>query len=214
MKKSESIAEITKAMVNVQKQLKPLEKSANNPFTESKYTPLDVISKTILELTPEQGIAVFQEPVSTERNSVGVATLLSHVSGEWIEFEPFDMEIVSNKKMSSAQEAGSTITYTKRYTLAAIFGIVSDEDKDGNASKPNQTNNNGSTGKISPKQIGLVKNLFNQYATLTKSDVLEVSKFVLERNKITNLENANSSQASALIKYMQVQISKKQDDGQ
>lgn len=212
MKKSESIAEITKAMVNVQKQLKPLEKSANNPFTESKYTPLDEISKAILELTPEQGIAVFQEPVSTERNSVGVGTLLSHTSGEWIEFEPFDMEIVSNKKMSSAQEAGSTITYTKRYTLAAIFGIVSDEDKDGNQVKSNQPNNSGTGGKISPKQISLVKKLFNQFATLTHADVLKVSEFALNHNQISTLENATISQASALIKYMQDQITKKQDE--
>ena len=60
----------------------------------------------------------------------------------------------------------------------------------------------------------ILKNLFNQFATLTKADVKKVSEFALSHYKITKLENATSSQASALIKYMQEQIAKKQDDGQ
>ncbi|WP_233638630.1 ERF family protein, partial [Carnobacterium maltaromaticum] len=111
---------------------------------------------------------------------------------------------------------GSALTYAKRYSLAAAFGISSDIDDDGNgASNNDKPNTNNQTGSIiSPKQIGMVKSLFNQFATLTKADVKKVSEFALSHYKITKLENATSSQASALIKYMEEQIAKKQDDGQ
>lgn len=50
MKKSESIGAIAKAMAAIQKEVKPLEKSAANPFTDSKYTPLDKIVEAIFKV--------------------------------------------------------------------------------------------------------------------------------------------------------------------
>ncbi|HAK1200030.1 TPA: ERF family protein, partial [Listeria monocytogenes] len=128
MKKSESIGAIAKAMASIQKEVKPLEKSAANPFTDSKYTPLDKIVEAIFKVAPSHGVSFTQWPISGDNGTIGIGTMLMHESGEWIEYDPLYMTVITNKKMSSAQEAGGTITYAKRYVIAAVFGIVSDED--------------------------------------------------------------------------------------
>ena len=50
-----------------------------------------------------------------------------HESGEWIEYPP----VMQKPAKPDPQQLGSTITYLKRYTLSAVFGITSDKDDDG-----------------------------------------------------------------------------------
>ncbi|MFS7413390.1 ERF family protein [Carnobacterium maltaromaticum] len=213
MEKSNEIGSLAKAMGLFRSKVEQPVKDANNPFFKSKYVTLEGVIKSVDAAIIDTGLTWYQEPVS-DNNKIGVATHIFHESGEWLAFEPF---YVTPTKVDP-QAQGSALTYAKRYSLAAAFGISSDIDDDGNGAsnndKPNGNTQYETTGKISPKQIGLVKKLFNQYATLTKADVLKVSEFALNHNKISSLENASSSQASALIKYMQEQIAKKQDDGQ
>lgn len=211
MEKSNEIGSLAKAMGLFRSKVEQPAKDANNPFFKSKYVTLEGVIKSVDTAIIDTGLTWYQEPVS-DNNKIGVATHIFHESGEWLAFEPF---YVTPTKVDP-QAQGSALTYAKRYSLAAAFGISSDIDDDGNgASNNDKPNTNNQTGSIiSPKQIGMVKNLFNQFATLTKADVKKVSEFALSHYKITKLENATSSQASALIKYMQVQISKKQDDGQ
>lgn len=211
MEKSNEIGALAKAMGLFRSKVEQPAKDANNPFFKSKYVTLEGVIKSVDTAIIDTGLTWYQEPVS-DNNKIGVATHIFHESGEWLAFEPF---YVTPTKVDP-QAQGSALTYAKRYSLAAAFGISSDIDDDGNgASNNDKPNTNNQTGLIiSPKQIGMVKNLFNQFATLTKADVKKVSEFALSHYKITKLENATSSQASALIKYMQEQIAKKQDDGQ
>lgn len=211
MEKSNEIGSLAKAMGLFRSKVEQPAKDANNPFFKSKYVTLEGVIKSVDTAIIDTGLTWYQEPVS-DNNKIGVATHIFHESGEWLAFEPF---YVTPTKVDP-QAQGSALTYAKRYSLAAAFGISSDIDDDGNgASSNDKPNTNNQTGSIiSPKQIGMVKNLFNQFATLTKADVKKVSEFALSHYKITKLENATSSQASALIKYMQEQIAKKQDDGQ
>jgi hypothetical protein len=211
MEKSNEIGSLAKAMGLFRSKVEQPAKDANNPFFKSKYVTLEGVIKSVDAAIIDTGLTWYQEPVS-DNNKIGVATHIFHESGEWLAFEPF---YVTPTKVDP-QAQGSALTYAKRYSLAAAFGISSDIDDDGNgASNNDKPNTNNQTGSIiSPKQIGMVKNLFNQFATLTKADVKKVSEFALSHYKITKLENATSSQASALIKYMQEQIAKKQDDGQ
>lgn len=211
MEKSNEIGSLAKAMGLFRSKVEQPVKDANNPFFKSKYVTLEGVIKSVDTAIIDTGLTWYQEPVS-DNNKIGVATHIFHESGEWLAFEPF---YVTPTKVDP-QAQGSALTYAKRYSLAAAFGISSDIDDDGNgASNNDKPNTNNQTGSIiSPKQIGMVKSLFNQFATLTKADVKKVSEFALSHYKITKLENATSSQASALIKYMQEQIAKKQDDGQ
>ncbi|MET4562218.1 hypothetical protein ABIA69_003404 [Lysinibacillus parviboronicapiens] len=127
MKKSESIAALAKALSQFQAKVKQPVKDKDNPFFKSKYVPLENVVEAITATSGEFGLSFIQFPLNDPNGRVGVTTLLMHESGEWIESEP----IFATPAKQDAQGAGSVITYLKRYSLSAIFGITSDEDDDG-----------------------------------------------------------------------------------
>lgn len=138
MNKSESIAEIAKALAAFQEDVVQPAKTANNPFFKSKYVPIENVVETINAFGPKQGLSFTQWPSTDSNGRTGVATLLMHTSGEFLEYDPFFVK--SDKE--TAQAAGSTITYLRRYALAAAYGLTSDEDDDGN-----NATGNGATNK-------------------------------------------------------------------
>lgn len=142
MDRSDSIKEITAAIAKVQGELPTIKKDKDNPISHSKYANLDSINQELLPLTSKNGLAVMQYPV-TKDNKIGCGTIIMHTSGEYIHFEPYLITVAANKRMSIAQEGGATITYAKRYQISAIFGIVTDEDKDGEQPETNSSNQNG-----------------------------------------------------------------------
>ena len=127
MKRSESIVEIAKALNEFHKKVEQPAKSANNPFFKASYVPLEDVVEAITKATSEVGLTFTQWAVTDELGRVGVATLLRHESGEWIEYPP----VMQKPAKPDPQQLGSTITYLKRYTLSAVFGITSDKDDDG-----------------------------------------------------------------------------------
>jgi len=143
MKKSETIGELAKSLAKFQGEVKQPLKDKDNPFFKSKYVPLENVVDAINAVAPKHGLSYIQYPLNQD-NKVGVITLLMHESGEWIETEP----IFAVPAKQDAQATGSVITYLKRYSLSAVFGITSDQDDDGNAGtgndnkKANPVNNN------------------------------------------------------------------------
>ena len=123
MEHSDTIGKIAAALVAVQSKLKPLKRNADNPFFKSSYTDLATLSETVLPLLAAEGIALVQGG-----DGQSLDTILLHTSGEWIRTSlPMPAE-------SNPQKLGSSITYFRRYALAAIVGAVSEgEDDDGNA---------------------------------------------------------------------------------
>ena len=133
MKKSETITELSKALANFQKEVKQPFKDASNPFFKSKYVPLESVVESITNIAPKHGLSFTQWALNDDNGQIGVATLLMHESGEFIEYDPVFMRA----EKDTAQGAGALITYLKRYTLSAIFGITSDQDDDGNMASGN-----------------------------------------------------------------------------
>src|SRR5699024_4284400 len=133
MKKSENISELSKALSKFQQEVKQPLKDKDNPFFRSKYVPLENVVEAITNTAPKHGLSFTQWALNDDSGRVGVATLLLHESGEYIEFDPVFM----NADKNTAQGAGSLMTYLKRYSLSAVFGITSDEDDDGNSASQN-----------------------------------------------------------------------------
>lgn len=134
MKHSESISAIAKALAEFQAEVSDPVMDENKDYVTKtgrkinlKYASIKSIMKTVRPVLAKHSIAVMQEP-KTEGNRVTITTILMHSSGEWIEFEPFSM----NANSALAQEIGSATTYAKRYSIAAILGLGSEEDDDGN----------------------------------------------------------------------------------
>ena len=124
---SEEISEIAKALINVQRQLQPATKNANNPFTKSKYATLNSVMDSCRDALLSNGIWLCQYPVPAEPGYLGLVTKLTHAeSGQW----QSSLAVVPLPK-ADPQGVGISMTYMRRYALSAMLGIVTEEDTDG-----------------------------------------------------------------------------------
>ena len=124
MKQSESITDLATALCLAQAEMGGAIKDSNNPFFKSSYADLTSVIKVIKEPFAKYGLSFVQLPVtSAGGNGVGVATMLMHKSGQWLQSEyllPMDKV--------TPQGAGAAITYARRYALQSLVGIPSVDD--------------------------------------------------------------------------------------
>lgn len=132
---SAEIGELAKALAAVQGELTPAPKNAKNPGLGNKYADLQSCISTLQAVLPKNGLAFTQTILPAEENTVSVATMLMHQSGQWVR-GICTLPTVGNRGVNAAQAAGSAITYARRYGLSAIVGLVADDDDDGNAAAP------------------------------------------------------------------------------
>lgn len=124
---SQEVGELAKALINVQRQLQPATKDANNPFTKSRYATLNSVMDSCREALLSNGIWLCQYPVPAESGCLGLVTKLTHAeSGQW----QSSLAVVPLPK-ADPQGVGISMTYTRRYALSAMLGIVTEEDTDG-----------------------------------------------------------------------------------
>jgi hypothetical protein len=127
MRTSETIKEISMALLQAQKAIKFAVADATNPHFRSRYADLPSVIDAVKQSLNDAGIVFMQTPSPSDSTTLALCTRLIHVSGEWIE----DTAIVPLPK-SDPQGYGSALTYARRYSLAAITGLYQDDD-DGNA---------------------------------------------------------------------------------
>lgn len=128
MKHSESIKEISQAIVKAQAELKNIAQTAENPFYKSSYAPLNKILDDIKPTLAKHNLAVLQDIGELPNGKQSISTILLHSSGEWIAQDGVGLTLEKN----TPQGAGSAITYGRRYSLCAWLNISSEEDDDGN----------------------------------------------------------------------------------
>ena len=135
MKHSESMAKLAPALVKAQADLKSITKDGTNPHFNSKYVTLDAIIDTVRPVLASHGLTLVQggfPDMDVRPEIFGVETILLHDSGEWISTT---VEVPLGKK--DPQGAGAAITYGRRYGIASLLVLATDEDDDGNsASRP------------------------------------------------------------------------------
>lgn len=137
MNKSESISKLAEALSKLQGEIQNLPKDKQG--FGYKYTELASILDVTRPLCAKYELAVTQLCCNPEDiNCVGVETILTHSSGEWLSSVLY-MTVTPGRGMSPAQAAGSVITYARRYALAAILGIAqTDDDASIKETKPPQ----------------------------------------------------------------------------
>lgn len=126
MLRSDSIIELAKALAKAQGEFPCAKKDSENPFFNSKYADLASIVEAIQEPLAKHGLSLVQCVVDAP-GGIGIETVLLHESGEWLS-STYSMPVAKH----DAQGVGSAITYGKRYAMAAILRLAT-EDDDGNA---------------------------------------------------------------------------------
>ena len=127
---STTVKELATALAKAQAKMKAAVKDSTNPFYKSKYADLTSVWEACREALTANGLSVTQFPgfEPGEPWAATVTTVLLHTSGEWIKGTAG-----APLKTADAQGVGSAITYLRRYALAAVTGVVQ-EDDDGEAS--------------------------------------------------------------------------------
>jgi hypothetical protein len=123
--KSESTANLTKALVAAKKDFGPVLRQKDNPFFKSKYADLAAAIDATEPALCANGLAVSQHNVS-DGDRVGVLTLLLHESGEYLG-ESFTLPFAKQ----DAQSGTAAITYARRSAYLSVLCVAA-EDDDGN----------------------------------------------------------------------------------
>lgn len=144
---TQSNTNINKALVAAISETQDIHADATNPFHKSKYATLSAHLSVLKPIFAKHGLAILQLPAGGEYNGVGVTTRIIHTSGEFIEQticipvpEKVTVKdgVTVTERNFKGQDAGSLISYLRRYSLAAVAG-VSTEDDDAESDRISQT---------------------------------------------------------------------------
>ena len=200
MQTSESIKNIAKAMAQFQSEVKNPANTANNPFFNSKYAPLNDVLNLVRPILTKHGLSVLQSP-SGDGEHIAVTTLIIHESGEWIESDPLTLRA----DKATAQGAGSAITYARRYALSAMLGISSEDDDDGNYASSTDMQNDKKTSHTNATEQKATKAQLNKiFAEANRhnlsSDVMK--ELIADRYKKSSSKELTKTEASDLIEFL------------
>ena len=116
-------AELNAALVKAIAETQDVHADSTNPFHKNKYASLSAHLSVIKPIFAKHGLAILQFPTSSEK-SIGVTTTIIHKSGGQIE----DSITIPVGDTVKGQDAGSIISYLRRYALAAVAGIATEDD--------------------------------------------------------------------------------------
>lgn len=127
MKSSPNIANLTKALLQAQKETGAAVKGSKNPFFKSSYADLPTVMEVVKEALNNNGVLILQPPAHRDGKNF-IDTILIHANtGEWMSGET---EVVC-KSDNNPQDFGAAQTYARRFGLQAMQFIPA-EDDDGN----------------------------------------------------------------------------------
>jgi hypothetical protein len=106
-------------------------KSAVNPHFHSRYAPLEELVRVTFGPLAKYGLMLSQNTRAKDGRMVLETRILSADAS--LEFGDYDLGQQTNQ-----QAMGSAVTYARRYTIAAIFGLAAEDDDDGNAASAPQ----------------------------------------------------------------------------
>lgn len=150
-------SELFEALARAQGNFAQVKKSgkANIPTKSGTYSYnfaklSDVLAATVPALNAE-GIFFSQKPnysLSGNAPMVTIVSTLSHKSGAEISYESIPLFY----NMGDAKQAGSVMTYLRRYGACQLLGIEGDDDDDAHVATMNNSYNNYKSKPQSPRQ--------------------------------------------------------------
>lgn len=141
MQQSDQINELATALSKAQALIQPASKESENlgfknakTGKASKYADLAAVWEACRAPLSANGLSIIQLPADADVGRVALTSMLMHSSGQYIS-STFSMRLMQD----TPHGAGSALTYLRRYALAALVGVVADEDDDGNAASNHQS---------------------------------------------------------------------------
>lgn len=198
MKTSDQINEIAEALAAAQGEIQNPAKDSDNPFFKTKYADLAEVLSVVRPAFSAHGLSVVQMPYRSDDGAIGVTTMISHKSGQWMQGA---IELPLQVAKNICQDAGGAITYLRRYALAAAAGVAQ-EDQDANLGKSKEQN----TATV----VNLKTVTESQLSTLV--DLIDITEtqtgLFCQAYGITELKNLPASKYDHAIAQLQKKIAK------
>lgn len=152
MERSESIKELSKALVEFHKKVGKVIKDAKG--YNYRYATLSNILDVIQDPLNECGLSIIQLPQGDHE----LVTILTHISGEFI-----SNTSRMTPKQDDPQGRGSCITYQRRYSIGAVLCINIDDDDDAAAACGIKQPQQQPQQQPQPKKILIVEALNDEF---------------------------------------------------
>lgn len=136
------------ALIKAQAEMTGAKKDSSNPFFKSKYADLKSVDAAIGPALEKHGLGYVQ--ISHNLPDVAaIETVIIHESGE-----TFSCGVVAVPvSKADAQGYGSAMTYSRRYSLSAAFGVCPEDDDGNAASKAKPTESAPAVPRPSPELL-------------------------------------------------------------
>lgn len=153
-----------------------------------KYADLNSVIAAIQEASKDIDIAYIQQPVMDGGKS-GVINYLLNSKGAIMNFGAYLLDVGGARP----QDAGGALTYARRYSISAIFGIASEEDTDAQEfqSKPSYVSPNQLAG-LTIMYNGKRTDLSTVYAKALAGDTL-AKQVIMDKGNSVNTKVAIKS---------------------
>ncbi len=129
------LTNIAPALIKALAETQDIVADSTNPFHHNKYASLSAHLKALKPIFAKHGLAIVQFPTSVGFDGgVGGKTIILHTSGELIESSiSIEAPLKKNKDGTesrgySGQEAGALLSYLRRYALASVAGVATEDD--------------------------------------------------------------------------------------
>lgn len=119
---TEGGVEVIKAMTKLQSKLPSLKKDKKGHY--GTYATLEQVMQVLQPLLEVNELAVIQVPASGAGGACAIETRIIHSSGEQIT-GTISIDVARQK---DPQAFGAAMTYARRYSLMAMFGMVTEDD--------------------------------------------------------------------------------------
>lgn len=120
---SEKFDIVLSKLMKAKQQIGTVKKDSKNPFHKSNYASLNAYIDASEDHLIENGLILVQAGNGSFSEPIIVATLMHPESGQWLKsYLP-----ILNPKQDS-QGLGASVTYMRRYSIATLLGLVSEDD--------------------------------------------------------------------------------------
>jgi hypothetical protein len=203
-------SELASALVKATAELTNIKTDAENPHYSSRYATLAGAIETIKPVLKKHGLTFIQD-INGDAGVVRCSTIIIHESGQAVKVGEVAVPYDTQGK-NAAQAAGSAITYARRYSLLAAFGLSSiDDDDDANAAAQ-PTGGSGASqqqasrhhsNEASQKQVSMLYALASKTANKYGLDDKEASDrlhaVAFQKYGKTSINELTKHEASQLI---------------
>ena len=165
-----------------------------NPHYKNKFASLRAVSDAVRPALAANGLAYRQTPL-TDESGTWVATIVYGEDGS------IELARVPYEPQSNPQQNGSSLTYAKRYCLQAAFGLVGEEDDDGEAAS-RQSQSKPRNASKAPSARKAPQRAADGPTDAEKAELAEIAAAYGDKRDVWNAYQANGMEGARALLAM------------